>query len=158
MRRLCALIDREPFFGSVPVGDHRARLEGDAGVPAEDKFRFHHRVGIGERLIDLAGVEITLEGQIVAERGVDHRGLRIERGAHVRHRLQFPVFDPHEFRGVLGHGAIGRHNGGDGLALPAHTINRNRVLRRRFEALQMREYADPGRNNRCKLRAGPRRR
>jgi len=94
--------------------------------------------------------------QIVAERGVDHRVFAD------RARLRMSVTPPpipcirpaRVPRRPSATARLGRHNGGDGLALPAHTINRNRVLRRRFEALQMREYADPGRNNRCKLRAG----
>ncbi len=39
VRRLSALVDREPRLGDVPVGDHGARLQRDAGVPAEDKLR-----------------------------------------------------------------------------------------------------------------------
>ena len=111
-------------------------------------------VGAGERRIDLAGVEVALEGQIVAERRMNHRRGRIERGAHVRYRLQLLVLDRDDFRGVLRHGAAGRHDGGDGFALPADAIDRNGVLRRGFEALQVREYADPRRDDGGKLLAG----
>ena len=48
-------------------------------------------------------------------------------------------------RGVLGLSATARHHGRDRFALPAHAINRDGALRGRFEALQMREYADPRR-------------
>ena len=68
VRRLRALVDRQPRLGDVPVGDHGARLQRDAGMPAEDKFRFHHRVGIGKRPIDGADIELSLEGQVVAQR------------------------------------------------------------------------------------------
>ncbi len=78
---------------------------------------------------------------------MNHRRFRIERGAHVRHRFQFLVFNGDEFGGVLGDGAAGRHDGRDRLALPADAIDRDRVLRRRFEALQMREHADPWRDD-----------
>ena len=50
VRRLGALVDRQPRLGGVPVGDHRARLQRHAGVPAEDEIRLHHLVGIGKRL------------------------------------------------------------------------------------------------------------
>ena len=75
VRRLGALIDRQPRLGGVPVGDHRARLQRHAGVAAEDEIRLDHLVGIGERLIDRAGVGAALEGEIVAERGMDDRRL-----------------------------------------------------------------------------------
>ena len=123
-------------------------------MPAEDEIRLHHLVGIGERRIDGAGIEVALEGEIVAERRMNDRRFRIERGAHVRHRIQFLVFDRDEFRRVLGDGAAGRHDGRDGLALPADAVDRDRMLRRRFEALQMREHADPGRDDGRKLLAG----
>ena len=63
---------------------------------------------------------------------MNHRRLRIERGAHVRHRFQFLILDRDEFRRVLGHGAAGRHDGSDGFALPADAIDRDGMLRRRF--------------------------
>ena len=93
VRRLRALVDRQPRLGGVPVGHHRARLQRHAGVPSEDEIRFHDLVGAGKRRIDSAGVEVALEGEVVAERGMDDRRLRIERGAHVRHRFQFLVFN-----------------------------------------------------------------
>src|SRR5579859_6211294 len=62
MRRLAALIDREPFFSRAPVGHDRARLERYAGVPAEDEICFHHLVRVGESLIDSSGLVDALEG------------------------------------------------------------------------------------------------
>ena len=72
---------------------------------------------------------------------------RIERGAHVGHRFQFLVFDQDDFRGVLGDGPAFRHDGGDGFALPADMVDRDRMLRRGFETLQMRQHADPWRDD-----------
>ena len=154
VRRLRALIDRQPRFGDVPVRHHRARLQCHAGMPAKDELRFHHLVGAGKRRIDGAGVVVALESEVVAERRMDHRGFRIERGAHVRHRLQLLVFHRDEFRGILGYRAAGRHDGRDGLTLPADAINRDRMLRRRLQTLQMRQHADPRRDDRRKLFAG----
>ena len=153
VRRLRALIDRQPLIGGIPVGYHRARLQRHAGMPAKDEIRLHHLVGIGECCVDGTGIEVALEGEIIAERRVNHRCFRIKRSAHVRHRFQFLVFNPHEFGCVLGHRATGCHDGGDGLALPADPIDRDRMLRRRLEALQMREHANPGRDDGRKLRA-----
>jgi hypothetical protein len=112
VRRLGTLVDRQPRLGGVPVGDDRARLQRHTGVPSEDEISFHHGIGAGERGIDLTGVEVALESQVIAERGMNHRGCRIKRGAHVRHRLQRLVVDLNDFRGVFRHRAAGRHNGG----------------------------------------------
>lgn len=154
MRRLRALIDRQPRLCGIPIRHHRARLQRYTGMPAKDEFRFHHFVGTGECLVDGAGVVVTLESEVVAERWMDYRGRRIERGAHLRHRLQFFIFHQDEFRGVLRHGASRRHNGRDGFALPANTVKRNRMLWGGFETLQMRQHANPWRDDGRELFAG----
>jgi hypothetical protein len=154
VRGLGALIDRQPGLGDVPVGHHRARFKRNAGVSSEDEIRLDDLVGVCERLIDRAGVEVTLEGKVVAERGMDHGGLPIERGAHIGHRIQLLVFNRDGFRGILGDGPAFRHDGGDGLALPADMVDRNCMLGCGFETLQMREHTDPGRDHIRQLLAG----
>ena len=57
---------------------------------------------------------------------------RIERGAHVRHRLQLLILDRDMLRGILGHGAAGRHDGRDRLALPADAIDRDGAVAARI--------------------------
>ena len=66
VRRLCALIDREPRFRSIPVRHHRPRFQRHSGVPAKDKFRFHNLIGLGKGLIDVARIVIALKSQVVA--------------------------------------------------------------------------------------------
>jgi hypothetical protein len=85
---------------------------------------------------------------------MNDRRCRIERRAHIRHRLQLFIFDADDFGGVFRGRAAGRHHGGDSFALPAHAIDRDGVLGRGFKALHMREHADPRRYDRCKLDAG----
>ena len=148
VRRLGALVDRQPRLRDVPVGDHGTRLQRDAGMPAEHKFRLHHRVGIGKRPIDGADIELALERQIVAQRRVNDRRFRIERGAHVGHRIQLAVFNRDDFRGVFRHRTAGRHDRGNGLSLPAHMVDRDRMLGGGFETLHMRQHADPWRDDR----------
>ncbi len=63
-RRLRALIDREPRFRDIPVSNNRARLKRHAGVATEDKLSFHDLVGIGQGLIDFAGIMDALESEI----------------------------------------------------------------------------------------------
>ena len=154
VRRLGALVDRKPRLRDVPVGDHGTRLQRDAGMPSEHEFRFQHRVGIGKRLIDGADIELPFERQIVAQRRVDDRRFRIERGAHVGHRIQFAVFNRDDFRGVFRYRTAGRHDRGNGLALPAHMVDRDRMLGRGFETLQVRQHADPWRDDRRQFPAG----
>jgi hypothetical protein len=72
VRRLRALIDGEPLLARVPIGDDGARLVGDPGVAAEDEGRLDHRIGVLEALVGIAGDKHALEGEIVAELGMDH--------------------------------------------------------------------------------------
>ena len=78
----------------------------------------------------------------------------IERGLGIGDGGELLVVDRDQFAGVLGLGAGARHHGADRLALPAGAVDRDGVLRRRLDALEMREHADPGRDHLGKLRAG----
>ena len=93
VRRLRALIDRQPCLRSVPVGHHGARLQRDAGMAPENEVGFDHLVGLREGPIDLPGIVVALEGEIVAKRSMDDRRRRIERRAHIRDRLKFFILD-----------------------------------------------------------------
>ncbi len=154
VRRLRAVIDGEALLARVPVGDDGARLVGDAGVAAEHEGRLDHRVGVREALVGVAGDVRALEGEIVAELGMDHRRAGIERGFGVGDRRQLLVVDLDQLARVLGLGAGARDHGADRLALPAGALDRDRVLRRRLDALEMREHADPGRDHLGELGAG----
>jgi hypothetical protein len=117
-------------------------------MPSENEFRLYHLIGFGKGLIDGTGVVIPFKGKIVAKRGVDHRCSRIKRGAHVRYRIEFFIFDRNMLRGVLRLGAAAGHHGRNRFALPADAINRDRTLGRGLETFQMREDADPWRDDR----------
>jgi len=147
MRGLRALVDRQPRFGGVPVRHHRAWLQRHPGVPAEDKLRFGNFLGTGKGSIDLARVQSPFKGEIVPERSVDDRRFRIKRGAHIRHRLEFLVSDRDDFGSVFRGSAACGHHGGNGLALPADTADRDCPLGRGLQPLQMREHADPRRDD-----------
>ena len=73
VRRLRALVDGEALLARIPVGDDGARLVGDAGVAPEHEGRLDDLVGGGKALVGVAGLVAALEGEIVAERGMDHR-------------------------------------------------------------------------------------
>jgi len=144
VRRLRRVIGGQPLLARVPVGNDGARLVADAGVAAEHESVLDDGVGLGETLVRIAGRVHALEGEIVAEFGMDHRRARVERRLRVGHRWKFLVFDLHEFAAVLGLGARARNDGADRFACPAGAIDGDGVLRRRLDALQVREHADPG--------------
>ncbi len=154
VRRLIGLVGGQALLALVPVGDHGARLGGDAGVAAGDEGRFDHGVRVGEGLVDGADLELALEAEIVTERSVDHRRLGIERGFCVSDGGEGLVVDLYQFGGVLGLRARARDHGAHRLALPAGAVDSNGMLRRRFEALEMREHADPWRHHLGELGAG----
>ena len=145
VRRLGALVDRQAGLAGIPVGDHGARLERHARVAAEMEGRLDDCVGLREGGVHLAGVEQALEGEIIAEIRVDDGRLCIERRLHVGDGLELLVLDVDPLGRILRRrprlGDDGRHR----LALPAGALHGDGVLRRRFQSLQMRQHADPGR-------------
>ena len=154
VRRLRALIHGQAPFAGIPVGDDGARLVGDAGMAAEHECRVDHRVGFGKALVGIAGIERALEGEIVAERGVDHGRCRVERGFGVGDGAEDLIVDVHQRAGVFRLRARACDHGAHGLALPAGALDRDGVLRRRFDAFEMREYADPRCDDRGKFGTG----
>src|SRR3954453_24068427 len=78
VRRLRALINRQPFFSLAPVGEDRPRLQRRASVPAKDEIRFHHLVGVGEGSIDSSRIEVSLECEIVVEGRMKEKALWFE--------------------------------------------------------------------------------
>ena len=154
VRRLRALMDGEALLARIPVGDDGARFVGHAGMAAEHERGFSDRVGFGKRLVRVAGDECTLERQVVAELGMDHRRRLVERGFRVGDGGQHFILDGDKRASVLGKRAGLRDHRGDRLALPAGTVDGDGVLRRRFDAFEMGEHADPRRDDFRKLDAG----
>jgi hypothetical protein len=111
-------------------------------------------IGFGESLVGIARRVHALEAEVVGNRWMDHRGLRIERGFRIGDCRQFLVVDRDSFAAVLGFGAAARHHGADRFAGPAGAVDGNGVLRRRFEALEVRQHADPRRDDLRQFRAG----
>ncbi len=123
-------------------------------MAAEHKCGLDHRLGVGEAFVNIAGIEHAFESEIVAKLGMDHRRFGIERGFRIGHGGENLVLNLDQRAGVLGRGAALRHHRADRFALPAGALDRDGVLRRRLDALEMREHADPGRNHLRKLGAG----
>ena len=96
------MVDGQALLAGVPVGDDGARLVGDAGVAAEHERGLDHRVGLGKTLVGIAGGMGTLEGEVIAEVGMDHRRCRIERGLGVGDGWQRLIVNCHHVAGILG--------------------------------------------------------
>ena len=154
VRRLGALVDGQPRLGGIPVGDHRARLQGHAGVAAEHEIRLDDLIATRRTPCRRRRHRAGARTQIVAERGMNDGGLRIERGAHVDHRLEFLVVDHDGFRRVFRRGPAG----GDDGRRPLRPASRHGRWRWRaaapIEALQMRQHADPGGDDISQFRTG----
>jgi hypothetical protein len=118
-----------------------------------NRNRLDDLVGRGEAAVRISGLVAALEGQIVAERGMDHRRVGGERGFGIGDGRQFLVIDNDEGARILGLRPRARHHGGNRLALPARPVD-DGVLRRRLDALEMGEHADPWRDHLGKLGAG----
>ncbi len=130
--------------GGVVVGEDRAPLEADAGVPAEIESFLHHHVRPGENLVHTARIVRARKADVVAEFLVNDSFAR-EGFFHVDDGGQFLPLGLDQRQRILGLGArLGDHRR-HRLALPAGALDRDRVLRRRLDAFQVREDADPGR-------------
>ena len=135
VRRLRALVDGQALLAGIPVGDDCARLIGDAGMAAEVERSLDDLIGFREALVGIASHMRALEGEIVAELGMDHGRSGIERGLGVGDDRQLLVHDFDQLAGIFGLRARTRHHGAHRLALPAGAIDRDGVLRRRLDAL-----------------------
>jgi hypothetical protein len=144
VRRLGALIHRQALLAGIPVSDNGARLVGHAGVTAEHEGRLHDRIAFGECFIRIAGDERTLEGQVVAKLGMDDRSGAIESGFCVGYRKKRLVVDIDQRASVFGLGAALGHDRAHRFSLPAGAVHRDSMLRRRFNALQVRQHPNPG--------------
>ena len=154
VRRLRALVNGETTLALVPIGEDGTRLVGDAGVAAEMERRLDHRVGVAEAFVRIAADMHALEAQIIAELRMNDRGAGLERSFRVSDGGQRFVAYFDQLAGILGLGTAARDNRAHRLALPASPLDRDCVLRRRFDAFEVGEHADPGRDHFGELGAG----
>ena len=73
VRRLGALIHREPRLALVPVGDDGAGLQRHAGVAGEAERRLDYLVRPGQGGIHLPGIYSPFPGQVAAQLRVYNR-------------------------------------------------------------------------------------
>ena len=145
VRALVVVPDGQLFFRGFIIGDETPCFQANAGVSSENECILDDVIRRRIGGVHIAKVGIALPRQIVTEAFVDDLRIRVERGFGIDGDGQdFPV-DLNHGGGVFGFGATIRDDGHDGLSLPAGGIQRQRVLRRGFEPLQMSQDADPGR-------------
>ena len=144
VRRLRRVVHGERMLGGVVVGEDGAAFGTHAGVAAEVEGVLHHHVGPGEDLVHAAGVVLALEADVVPEIGVNHL-FSFQRFFHLDNYGQFFPLRLDQLHRVLGLRARLGDDRGAGFALPAGALDGDRVLRRRLDALQVREHRDPGR-------------
>ena len=143
VRRLERVVHGQPLFGRAPVGELAARLERDTGVAPELEGGLDHGIGLGEGRVDAAGVEAAREAEVVTQLGVDDGRASVQSSFHVDYGLQPLDLHVHQLQGVLGLLARLRHHGHHRLTLPAGPFDRQRILRRRLHAGQVRQGGDP---------------
>src|SRR5690606_2129635 len=107
-----------------------------------------------KRLVDRPDFELALEGQVVPQLRVDDWRCGIECGFGIADRGQLLVIDLDQFGSVLGKGARARDDRAYGFPPPAGALDGERVLRRRLDALEVCEDADPRRDDLRKVRPG----
>ncbi len=144
VRRLGGVVHGELGGRAVVVGQDRARLERDARVAARVEGGLDDLVRGLEGVVDLAALVDALEAEVVAELGMDHRRARLQGRLHVDHGGQRRVGDGHLGRGILGDRAAVGDDGCHRLPHPGGTTDRQRVLRRRLHALEVRQRPHPG--------------
>jgi hypothetical protein len=143
VRRLRGAVQRELAVGGIELGEDRARLQADAGVAGKAEALLDHRIGAREGVVEGADVDGAGEAEIVAELGLDHRRAGRQRRLRVGHRRQRLPLDHDLGERILRQSAAVGDDRRHGLALPAGPLGCQRMLRRRFHSLQMREHADP---------------
>ena len=129
----------------LPLGDYDGGLEGHgvlavvhAGLDVDDV------VGLGEALLDVAGleVEVLLVGRDIArENLVELRGVRLEGVVYIEDGGEHLVVDVYELAGLLGYVLGLGHDEGDGVADEADVLVEHVGVARRGVAVV---YAEVG--------------
>jgi hypothetical protein len=125
--RLVAAAAGEGALDGVPLRDHAEglhRVRAEA-VPAE--LLGEDVVGVAERRIDVAPLELPLVDDVRPLLLEDQRRRRRHRGEGVHHRGQRFVLDVDQLERVFRQVAVRRRDRGDGLADEAHLADREAV-------------------------------
>ena len=141
---LRSVMNGEPLFARIVVRDDCARFQGYRRVAPKQIGLLDHGRGGLERLIDAAGLDFGLKGDVAAELGVDERTAGLASGIDICDRFEFLELDGNKLGGIFGLRARFSDDRHHRLSGPEHLAQRQRQLRRRFHAAEMIEGADPG--------------
>ena len=156
VRHLGGAVQLQHVAGGVVEADGAAGLHRHAGMAADGEIELDHRMGRGERGVDVAEAVAHDERRGVA--AVVELAGRVARGQERRQRLDL---DLDEIGRILGDiGVLGEH-GGDGVADIAHAADRQHRLAIGFDLVgRARGVAEIDRREcrRCRRWSTPRRR
>ena len=122
IRRLGCVMRGQPHFVRIEIGDDGARLHRHRRMAAEMEFLLDDMGGPGEQFVDIAGVDLAVEADVVAKLRRNHRGLGPACGIDIDHRWQFLIFNDHGFRRVLSQRATVGDDGHHRLSGPHRLI------------------------------------
>ena len=154
IRRLRRMVDGQAHLARVVIGDDRARLQRHGGMPAEAELLLHDMRRPGEDQLGAAGVDLSVEADVVSQAGRHQRGTRRAGGIDVGDGGQFLELDHHRLGRVFGLGPGVGHHSHHGLSGPHGPVERQGQLRRRFHALEMVQRAGPRRADARQVFAG----
>ena len=154
MRRLGRVIRRHLPFRRVPIDKDRPRFKRDTGMACGSKAGGNHLVRGCEGGIDVPLLMQAAKSEVVPQLGMNDRRVLVER----RHRIgdcgQFFVIDNHQRRRFFSRCACVCDNGDHWLTNPAGTVHCQRMFRRRFQTLEVRQYRDPRRTDLSQIGTG----
>ena len=154
VRRLSAVMERQPAVAGVVVGDDRAGFRRHAGMASEAEFAFDHPVGRIESGGGGAVLDEALVEPVGPERGMEDGRPVVERRLDVGDGGKFFPLDAHMLRRVLGPRPAFGDDGDGRLALPARAIDRHAVLQRGDQRRRVLHRPQPGQRPLGKLGAG----
>ena len=154
VRRLRALVDRKPAIALVPIRHQGPRFQRDTRMAREPELRLDHLIGRRQRRIHLPGVDPAFPREVRAQLRMHQRRCGIECVFDIDQRRQGRVVDLDQLQRILRHGAAVGHHHDNRLPLPTHPADGEGMLRRRFQADQMRQRTYPGAAQRRHLRPG----
>ena len=130
VRRLSALVDREPPVALVPIRYQASCLECHPRVARKPELGGDDLIRRRQRRIHLPGVDPAFPRQISTQFRMQQRRYGIECLFDVDQRRQGCILDVNLFQRVFRDGAALGYHHHDGLALPSDAADCERVLRR----------------------------
>ena len=143
IRRLRRVMRRQPHLVGIEIGDDGARLHRHCRMPAKMKLFLDDMRGAGKDSVDIAGVDLAVEADIVAQLRRNHRRAGRACRIDIDDGRKLLVLDQHRFGGVLGERPRIGDDRDHGLPGINYLVERQRQLRRRLHALEMIQRADP---------------